>query len=68
MLLEREDWALSHQSFQHAYELELAMVDLQAAQARRKTAEIMLDKAKNGIMGIDATSPIEFGDLDTVMT
>ncbi|KAJ2916868.1 hypothetical protein MD484_g3562, partial [Candolleomyces efflorescens] len=67
MLLEREDWTLSHQAFQHAYELELAMVDLQAAQARRKTAEIMLDKAKNGIMGIDASSPIDFGEPDTVM-
>ncbi|KAJ2931399.1 hypothetical protein H1R20_g5685, partial [Candolleomyces eurysporus] len=66
MLLEREDWTLSHQAFQHAYELELAMVDLQAAQARRKTAEIMLDKAKNGNLGID--SPLEFGEADDVMT
>lgn len=62
MLLEKEDWSLSHQAFQHAFELELAVVDLQAAQARRKAAEFMLDKAKNGTMGVDALLSLEFGE------
>ena len=67
MLLEREDWTLSHQANQHAYELELAMADLQAAQVRRKTAEIMLDRAKNGTMSIDDLGPLELGVPDSVI-
>lgn len=38
-------------------ELELAMIDLKAAQSRTQSAEVMLDKAKSGMLGIDYEHP-----------
>jgi len=36
------------------HELEVSTIDLQAAENRRKLADDQLDKARMGVMGIDA--------------
>jgi hypothetical protein len=35
------------------HELQLASMDLRAAESRRKMSEIHLEKARNGVLGID---------------
>ena len=38
------------------HELDLATIDLRAAEIRRRIADAQLEKAKNGALGIDAPS------------
>jgi len=39
------------------HELDLATIDLRAAEIRRHIADVQLEKAKNGALGIDADAP-----------
>lgn len=40
------------------HELDMATIDLRAAEARRKVADGHLEKARAGMLGIDAVPPL----------
>lgn len=48
--------ASSRAVFRAMQELDMANIDLFVAEGRRVTAEQQLEKAKNGLLGIDALS------------
>ena len=47
---------MSHATRRALHELDMAMLDLHAAEGRRKVAEGLTEKARAGTLGIDAVT------------